>query len=111
MNELRRVAAACQTMKGMATSSRLSDRLFYGDVRPWLLKLEAMATECAERLEGKEPTTAADLDNTPDFQFEILSGLGADITLSVQTAEPAAVYLQPLLKDLREEAKKKVETE
>lgn len=111
VNELRRVVAACQTMNGMATSSRQSDRLFYGDIRPWLLKLEAMAAECAERLEGKEPTTVADLDNTPDFQFEILSGLGADITLSVQTAEPAAVYLQPLLMELREDAKKKVETE
>ena len=106
IHELRRVMASCQVMKGMETSPRLSDRLFYGDIRPWLLKLEAMASECAERLEGKQPAVTYDLDNTPEFQFEILTGLGADIDLSVKTAEPAAVFLQPLLIELRQKAEK-----
>ena len=84
----------------MAHSAKQSDRLFYEDLRPWLRKLEAMATETIDRLEGKQPE-AVDFDNNPDFQFPILTGLGDGIQLSVKTAEPAAEVLMPLLLWLR----------
>lgn len=97
---LRRVLASCQTLEEMAHSAKQSDRLFYEDLRPWLRKLEAMATETIDRLEGKQPE-AVDFDNNPDFQFPILTGLGDGIQLSVKTAEPAAEVLMPLLLWLR----------
>ena len=103
IGELRRVLQACETLEAMKTSPRQSDVLFYEDLRPWLLKLKAMATETIARLEGKKPA-AVDLKGNPDFQFPILTGLGDGIDLSVKTAEPAAEVLQPLLEWLREQA-------
>jgi hypothetical protein len=100
VGQLRRVIRACETLETMKTSPRQEDVLFFEDVRPWLLKLKAMAAETIERLEGKKPA-AVDLNATPDFQFPILTGLGNDIKLSVKTAEPAAEVLQPLLEWLR----------
>ena len=104
VGQLRSVVAACDQMEGLKTSDRASDRLFYEDVRPWLLKLKAMATETIERLEGRTPE-AVDLEQNPDFQFPILTGLGDGISLSVKTAEPSAEVLQPLLIWLREREK------
>ena len=100
IGELRRVLQACETLETMKNSPRQQDVLFYEDVRPWLLKLKAMAAETVERLEDRKPA-AVDLNGTPDFQFPILTGLGNDIKLSVKTAEPAAEVLQPLLEWLR----------
>ena len=102
IGELRRVVRDCETLAALESSPRLSDRLFYDDLRPWLLKLQAMATETIARLEGK-PVEAIDLDANPDFQFPILTGLGQEIDLSVKTAEPAAEVLEPLLRWLREQ--------
>ena len=102
VGELRRVIQACETLETMKNASRHEDVLFYEDLRPWLLKLKAMATETIARLEGKKPT-AVDLNGNPDFQFPILTGLGDGIDLSVKTAEPAAEMLQPLLEWLREQ--------
>ena len=99
---LRRVLTACQTLETLSSSDKESDRLFYEDLRPWLLKLKAMAGETIDRLEGKQ-TVAVDLDSNPAFQFPILTGLGNSINLSVKTAEPAAEVLQPLLLWLREQ--------
>lgn len=104
VGHLRRVIRACETLETMKTSPRQEDVLFFEDVRPWLLKLKAMAAETIERLEGRKPA-AVDLNATPDFQFPILTGLGNDINLSVKTAEPAAEVLQPLLEWLREQEK------
>lgn len=104
VGQLRRVIRACETLETMKTSPRQEDVLFFEDVRPWLLKLKAMAAETIERLEGRKPA-AVDLNATPDFQFPILTGLGNDINLSVKTAEPAAEVLQPLLEWLREQEK------
>ncbi|MBO4906461.1 MAG: beta-N-acetylglucosaminidase domain-containing protein [Bacteroidaceae bacterium] len=98
---LKAVIASCEKLEQMAQSPREDCRLMYADLRPWLLKLKAMAQETVSRLQN-QPTEAIDLDNNPDFQFEILSGLGSGISLSLQTAEPAAEYLRPLLIRLRE---------
>lgn len=103
IGELRRVLAACLTLEKMKDSHSQSDVLMYEDIRPWLLKLKAMAEETIQRLEGKTPEPA-DLQDNPDFQFPILTGLGNEINLSVKTAEPAAEVLQPLLEWLREQS-------
>ncbi len=100
--ELREVNDACQAIKAMKSSSNESDRLLYNDVRPWLLKLEAMSAEAIALFEGKNPP-ACNFDKNPDFQFETLGGMGEEISLKVLTAEPATTCLMPLLKWLHEQ--------
>ncbi len=101
VNKLTNLVDACNKLSEMKNSHKQSDRLFYEDLRPWLLKLRAMAEETIARLQGK-PAETVDLEKNPDYQFPILTGLGDEISLSVQTAEPAATVLQPLLLWLRE---------
>lgn len=105
LSELREVNEACQVIKAMKNSSNESDRLLYNDVRPWLLKLEAMTAEAIAHLEGNHESLA-DFDNNPDFQFETLGGMGEEISLKVLTAEPSSQRLMPLLEWLRNLNKK-----
>lgn len=96
LNELREVSKACQEIKEMKNSNVESDRLLYNDVRPWLLKLEAMTGEAIAALEGNAQPLV-DYDSNPDFQFETLGGMGEDIKLRVLTAEPSSKCLMPFL--------------
>ena len=89
----------------MQSSSNASDVLFYEDVRPWLLKLEAMVHETIQRLQGELDVEAVDLESDERFQFEILTGLGNEIALSVRTAEPSGQVLRPFIDWLRKEKK------
>ncbi len=102
--ELREVHAACVELKKIKDSKDESDRLFYEDLRPWLLKLEAMTGEAIALFEGKNPP-AVDYENNPDFQFVILKGMGEGISLKVVTAEPAQESLAALIKWLRKQEK------
>jgi hypothetical protein len=99
---MREVNQACQIIKEMKHSQEESDRLFYNDIRPWLLKLEAMTAEAIAHFEGKHPA-AGNYDNNPDYQFETLGGMGEHISLTVRTAEPSNVCLPALLKWLQEQ--------
>ncbi len=96
VNELREVNEACQVIKAMKSSKNESNRLLYNDVRPWLLKLEAMTSEAIALLEGK-PAPVIDYNNTPDYQFETLEGMGKNISLKVLTSEPSGKRLLPFL--------------
>ena len=96
LNELREVSKACQEINEMKNSNVESDRLLYNDVRPWLLKLEAMTSEAIAALEGNAQPLV-DYDSNPDFQFETLGGMGEDIKLRVLTAEPSSKCLMPFL--------------
>lgn len=96
LNELREVNKACQEIKGMKNSNVESDRQLYNDVRPWLLKLEAMTGEAIAALE-ENAQPLVDYDSNPDFQFETLGGMGEDIKLRVLTAEPSSKCLMPFL--------------
>lgn len=102
LEELREIHAACGELKKMKDSNDESDRLFYNDVRPWLLKLEAMTGEAIALFEGKNPPVV-DYANNPDFQFEILNGMGEHISLKVMTAEPSNECLPEMIKWLREQ--------
>ena len=102
LEELCAINEACIELKKMKDSTDESDRLFYGDIRPWLLKLEAMTAEAIALFEGKTPPTV-DYVNNPDFQFEILNGMGNHISLKVMTAEPSAECLPEMLKWLHEQ--------
>ena len=99
---LKRLYASCLVIEQMKNSSNESDRLFYEDIRPWLKKLEAMANETILLLEHK-PAEAIDYENNPDFRFDILEGMGDDITTSKITAEPSTQCLLPFIYWLREQ--------
>ena len=77
-----------------------SDRLFYDDLRPWLLRLTAMTAEGVGLLRGENPP-AVNYESNPDFQFEILGGMGEQITLATRTAQPSATTLAPFIARLR----------
>ena len=110
LTELREVHEACQVIKAMRSSSNESDRLLYNDVRPWLLKLEAMSAEAIALLEGSH-RFVIDYNNNPDFQFETLGGMGEEISLRVLTAEPSNERLMPFLKWLRNQSSIKAKKE
>lgn len=108
--ELREVHEACQVIKAMRNSSNESDRLLYNDVRPWLLKLEAMSADAIALIEGKN-AQAYKYDENPNFQFETLGGMGEDISLRVLNAEPSNERLMPLLEWLRNQSGVKAKKE
>ena len=95
------VRKTCSQLMALKDSEDISDRLFYSDIRPWLLKLDAMAAEAVVLLQGK-PSAGTDFENSKDFQFEVLNGMGEDISLSVLTAEPAAEVLRPFIDYLKQ---------
>lgn len=102
LKELRKVNVACKLLKGMEHSSCESQRLFYNDMRPWLLKLEDMTSEAIILMEGGASVeTVAD---SARYEFPILTGLGNEIKLSVKQAEPAERVLKPFLEYLRQKA-------
>lgn len=102
LGELRQVNRACKVIEEMEHSASESDRLFYADVRPWLLKLDDMTAEAIALFEGKNPTAGNYSDN-PRYQFESLGGMGAHISLRTRTAEPSNECLPALLKWLHEQ--------
>jgi hypothetical protein len=66
------------------------------------LAREAMTGEAIALFEGKNPPVV-DYENNPDFQFEILNGMGEHISLKVMTAEPSNECLPEMIKWLREQ--------
>lgn len=117
--EMQKLLAACAKLRELESSGRESDRLFYEDVSPWLLKLEAMAKE-VEALVGvaqltvddpkkweayvAETNNVAALDTDERYTFKVLSGLGSGISLSVRRAQPAQQVLAPFVEWLRDNA-------
>lgn len=108
--ELRELHEACQMIESMKNSPIESYRLIYNDVRPWLLKLEAMTVETIAHLDGSHESVT-DYNNNPDFQFETLGGMGEEISLRVLTAEPSNERLMPFLEWLRNKTSIKVKKE
>ena len=114
--ELKKVNASCAQIMKMKDSGNESDRLFYNDIRPWLLKLEAMTKEALLLLEKRHPGQTGfssggdiphrDYEKDPDFRFEILGGMGEHIKMAERTAEPAAKCLLPFIQWLRQQAAK-----
>ena len=95
--ELKDVLDACRVLSEMEYSDVESYRLFYIDIRPWLLKLQTMVQLAIDIMEGRVSEIPPQLDTDPRFQFEVLSGLGENIKLSVQNAEPSAIVLRPFI--------------
>ena len=117
-NELQRIIGACAAISAMQNSGSKSDRLFYEDIRPWLVKLEAMASSCSVMVQALAEGEKSSIDRVKfarswaaiegmekneKHQFDILKGMGSGINLYVKTAEPAAQSLRPFLNWLLEQ--------
>ena len=94
------VQKACEVLETMKDT----DPLFFNDIKPWVLKLKAMAAEAVSLLDGNAPSDV-DFENSAEFQLEVLNGMGEDISLSKVTAEPAGQVLMPFIEWLREQTK------
>lgn len=109
--EIQDILDACQDMHTLEASERESERLFYNDIRPWLLKLEAMAQEAGRlsellvapnddaKWEGflREMHDVDGLAADERFAFDILTGMGSGIRLSTRHAEPAQEAMMPFV--------------
>ena len=111
LSEVQAILDACADLHALETSERESDRLFYSDVRPWLLKLEAMAQEIVKLSElvvspnddakwenfVKERNYVDGLATDNRFAYNILTGMGSSIRLSTRYPEPAAEAMTPFV--------------
>ncbi|MBO4814844.1 MAG: beta-N-acetylglucosaminidase domain-containing protein [Muribaculaceae bacterium] len=100
IDQLSKVNTACKKLRDLETSANESHRLLYNDLRPWLLRLQAMTGEAVELLQGHNPAPV-DYEHNPDFQFQVLGGMGDAIKLATRIAEPSATVLAPLIRQLR----------
>ncbi len=105
---LRQTLADIHKLRSMSGAADESHRLLYDDMAPWLLKLEAMAQEVLSRLDGRTPASVPDYEHDAAFTFPVLTGLGSEIALSTQTAEPAAEVLRPFITWLREHSQERL---
>lgn len=117
IQELGKISDACDILAQMGDSASESDTLFYADLSPWLLKLKSMTRHGSLMLRAltdessdidrvtfaKSWSAIEGVDKSDDHRFDILTGMGSDITLSVRTAEPAAESLRPFLDWLLEQ--------
>lgn len=110
--ELEKIISNCDIIAQMIDSECKSDSLFYEDIKPWLNKLKSMAVHGNIMLDALKENgdTAIDrvtfakswsaiegVEKSDEHRFDILKGMGSDITLSVQTAQPAHQSLRPFL--------------
>ena len=110
--ELSRIGNACKAVGKMKESKNESDTLFYADLRPFVLKLQVMAENAEIMVDAltsgdlqkvnaiefaKSWSAIEGIDKNEDHRFDILRGMGNEITLQVKTAEPAAQTLRPFL--------------
>ena len=110
--ELGKIVEACKVVGKMKDSPCVSDSLFYADLRPFVLKLEAMAGNAGIMVDAlmaevlpqmtlvefaKSWSAIEGMEKNENHRFDILRGMGSEITLQVQTAEPAAQALRPFL--------------
>ncbi len=110
--ELDKISNACKAVGKMKESHNVSDTLFYSDLRPFVLKLQVMVENAdimidALTVENLQKVNAIEfakswsaiegVDKNENHRFDILRGMGNEITLQVQTAEPAAQALRPFL--------------
>ena len=122
MAALNNIVANAEVLIALKDSEVESDRLLYKDLKPWLLKLHAMASVTANYLSGSVDEGSSDediwdnylqslratlnLDSEEDFKAYALEGMGNAISVSVRTSQPAARYLLPFINYLKENSLK-----
>ena len=109
LEQMKKLAAACDKLDAMATSKDESKRLFYNDIEPWLKKVHVMA-DCAVVLLSKDSQTkeavdkaietVSKMDDSKEYDVEMLNGMGKDIKIDWSKAKPADRVMLPMLKKL-----------
>lgn len=117
--EMQRIVDSCKVLESLATSSSESDRLFYHDIRPWILKLSQMANLTVRFLdiaalsntdENKwkqyvETLSSVDsLSSAKVYNVDALEGMGSNISVSSSNAKLSEHYLIPFITYLKNHA-------
>lgn len=101
LNCLLDISNNAETLTHLATSLNKSDRLLWTELRPYIEKVNDMAGLAYRLLQNPQDSTAKSsvdkIDGSTKYQFDMLSGMGSDIKLSKEKAEPAANVLRPFL--------------
>ena len=112
------LVANVEVLMTLKDSEVENHRLLYKDLRPWLLKLHAMASVATGYLAAGTPEepddeavwnnyveqlhAVADLDSNDDYKAYALEGMGNGISVSVRTAQPSARHLLPFITYMKE---------
>lgn len=117
---LRDIERNCAALGGLKFSSIKAQSLFYDDIRPWLLKLEATAKVADELIDiaampkgdaakkARYEAAAAKakaLGEAPEFSVLALEGMGGGIGKQVYNVQFAKKHLTPFVAYLLEKAK------
>ena len=109
------------SLKLLSTSENESERLLWNDLKPWALKLEAMAKLTYNFLDAfanDEPQVetlaalcleAKMLNDKPEYRVDALEGMGTGISVSNNATLPSQQYLAPFIQYLTEQVAEKLE--
>ncbi len=117
---LKNIERNCVALGGLKFSSIKAQSLFYDDIRPWLLKLEATANVANELIDivampngdaakktryEAAAAKAKALSEAPEFSVLALEGMGGGIGKQVYNVQFAKKHLTPFVAYLLEKAK------
>lgn len=112
------IITSCEVVRSLENSDNESDRLFFQDVKPWLAKLETMATVAKELVAVRKSSEPSDtwsvylrnlkkvntLDTSEVYKAYALEGHGTGISVSVRPATPSHQHLEPFVRFMAENA-------
>lgn len=121
VNRLEKIEKACNTFIAFKDSEKATDRLFYKDIEPWLLKLHDMAanalTMCrlASNIKEGDPVeiwedflqannNINDLNTAEKYIAYALEGMGSGISVSSHNTRVSYLYFTPFMSWLQENA-------
>ena len=98
LGELNNIVSNAKAMSVLASSSNPSDKLLWTELRPFVEKVADMSSLAADFLNGHGSKAAVKaIDSNEKYKFDVLNGMGNDIKLSRQVADPSAKMLRPFL--------------
>lgn len=98
LDELNAIAADANAVAALGTSANPSDKLLWTELRPFVEKVADMSSLAADFLNGHGSKAAVEvIDSNEKYKFDVLNGMGNDIKLSRQVADPSAKMLRPFL--------------
>lgn len=113
---LERINNACDKFIAFETSEKESDRLFYQDIAPWLLKLKTMASNSLQLIASSQSsdretrwedyiTANKELDaiyTDTKYKAYALEGMGSGISVSQRVSQPSELYFKKFVSWLQE---------
>lgn len=110
---------ACAKLAVLETSEQESDRLLYGDFKPWFLRLKTAVDGIGELLEvaslgddapekwslyAPQATALNGLDTDEDYMVRVGEGMGSEISIRECLALPSNDYLLPFAEYMKKNA-------